>query len=114
MINECFNLNSWKNDCEDHISALDTIINDRRILKKMMMDHLAQFFTWQKIEFSRNFDKITLSYSANTGAVIKPDIHANLGMDYIVSPEYDDRANRIIVIELYPFGLPEEGVLVED
>lgn len=106
-------LNSWKNDVADHIAVRDTMVNDRRILKKMIEEHLSKFFTWNEIIYDKDFTKITLRYKTNHGAVIKPELHAELGMDYIVTATYDDSANRVLQIELYPFGLPKDGEIVE-
>lgn len=98
----------WQDGVMEHIHSLDILVNDRKLLKQMFEEHLSQFFDWDDIEYDREFNKITLLYKENEGAVIKSENMKDLHMDWIVSPDIDKYANRIIRIELYPFGLPED------
>lgn len=107
-------LRLWQEGVFEYSETLKNLIDGRLKLKELLTEHLSQFFSWDKIEFDREFNKITLYYKRDVGAVIKSDNMSDLGMDWIVSPDVDDKAFRIIKIEVYPFGLPEEGVLIED
>ena len=104
------NLEEFKQfqDCiMEHCHQAEAIANDRLSIEKHFKDHLSQFFSWDKIFFSENFDKITLKYAYGHGAVIHSDNLKDLHMDWIVSATTDDKAFRIIQVEIYPFGLKE-------
>ena len=107
-------LEFWKEGVFEYSKNLENVVEDRKKLKELLVEHLSKFFTWNDIEFDRDFNKVTLLYKTGVGAVINSDNMSNLGMDWMVMSGYDDRANRIIVIEVYPFGLPEEGEFIED
>lgn len=103
---------AWKEGVAEHCHHIQLLQNDRDIIIESMKTHLSQFFSWDKIKFSNDFTKIILYYAKDHGAVIDPDVHKDLGIPWIVTPYYDDKANRIIRVEIYPFGLPEEGEIV--
>ena len=107
-------LQSWREAIKYHVGTLDKLVEERQALKEVFEEHLSNFFSWDGIEYNRDFSRISLYYKKDTGAVIKSDNMSELGMDWIVSPEYDDRAFKIIRIDLYPFGLPEEGEVIEE
>ena len=101
------NLDTWKKAVDEHISILDQTIEDRNTLKKSIEEHLSQFFEWEEIEYNRDFTIITLSWAYDKSPVIKADKISDLKMDWIINADYDDKANRIVVIELYPWGVEE-------
>lgn len=107
-------LEYWKEGVFDYSKNLKNVVEDRAKLKDLLEEHLSQFFSWDKIFFDREFNRIRLYYKKDVGAVIKSDKMSELGMDWIVQPDYDDKAFKIIRIDVYPFGLPEEGELIED
>ena len=102
-------LEIWKEGVFEYSKSLKNIVDDRAKLKELLEKHLSQFFSWDTIEFDRDFNRIQLKYRHSTGAVIKSADMSKLGMDWIVSPSYDDRAFRTIIIDIFPFGLPEDG-----
>lgn len=107
-------LRLWEEGVFEYSNNLKNVVDDRAKLKELLEEHLSQFFKWDKIVFDREFNRIKLYYKRDTGAVIKSENMSNLGMDWIVQPDYDDEAFKIIRIDVYPFGLPEEGELIED
>lgn len=107
-------LKLWQEGVFEYSETLKNLVEGRRKLIELLTEHLSQFFAWDSIEFDREFNKITLYYERDVGAVIKSDKMSDLGMDWIVRPDFDDKAFRIIKIEIYPFGLPVEGELLED
>ena len=107
-------LEYWKEGVFEYSKNLQNIVEDRGKLIEILTEHLSQFFSWDSIEFDRDFNRISLYYKKDVGAVIKSNKMSDLGMDWIVQPDYDDKAFKIIRIDVYPFGLPEEGELIED
>ena len=107
-------LEFWKEGVFEYSKNLENIIKDRAKLKDLLEEHLSKFFSWDSIEFDKDFNQIILSYKTGIGAVIKSANMSDLGMDWVVWSDYDDRANRIIRIGIYPFGLPEEEEFIED
>lgn len=96
---------NWQDDVKDHIISLNTIVNDRRVLKENLENHLREFFNFKEIEYDREFSKIILKWDKNTNPTILNDKISELHMDWIISSAYDDMANRIVVVEVYPFGI---------
>lgn len=101
-------LDSWKYAVSEHISFVDQTINDRQILKETIEKHLSQFFDWDIIDYNRDFTMITLKWDHGVNPVIRNDKIHELGMDWIIKSDYDDKANRIVVIEIYPWGIEED------
>ena len=103
------NIDEWKNGVREHIYSLNTIIKERQILKELIKDYLSQFFDFDSWETNRDFSKIILKWDKNHNPVINEESNiSELGMDWIITAEYDDEANRIVVIELYPWGIEED------
>lgn len=96
---------NWQDDVKDHIISLNTIVNDRRVLKENLENHLREFFNFKEIEYDREFSKIILKWDKNTNPTILNDKISELHMDWIISSAYDDMANRIVIVEVYPFGI---------
>lgn len=103
-------LEMWKDGVFEHCHYLETLVNDRKTLKGLIEEHLKQFFDWDEIEYSKDFDVITMKWAHDAQPVIYNTKIGELGMDWIIKAEYDDLAYRIVVIEIYPFGLPVEDV----
>ena len=96
---------NWQDDVRDHIESLTTLTNDRRMLKENLENHLREFFNFKEIEYDRDFTKIILKWDKNSTPVIFNDKISELHMDWVISSAYDDMANRIVVVEVYPFGI---------
>ena len=101
------NLDTWKKAVDEHIAILDQTIEDRNALKHSIEEHLSQFFEWEEIEYNRDFTVITLKWAYGDSPVIKADKISDLKMDWIINADYDDKANRIVLIEVYPWGVKE-------
>lgn len=98
----------WRNDVMTHTRTVETIVHDRVILKSCIEEHLKQFFNWDKIEYDRIFNKITLKWSKENNPIIRHDKIHELGMDWEIRTDYDDEAFGIVAIDVYPFGF--EGI----
>ena len=96
---------NWQDDVREHITSLTTLTNDRRMLKENLENHLREFFNFKEIEYDRDFTKIILKWDKNSTPVILNDKISELHMDWIISSAYDDMANRIVIVEVYPFGI---------
>ena len=101
------NLENWRKAVDEHISIVDQTIEDRNALKQSIEEHLSQFFTWEEIEYNRDFTVIKLKWAYGVSPIIKADKISDLKMDWIISADYDDKANRIVLIEVYPWGVEE-------
>ena len=102
------NIDEWRNGVKEHLDSLDTVINDRQTLKKLIKDYLSQFFDFDSWETNRDFSKIILKWDKNHNPVINGESNiSELGMDWIITAGYDDEANRIVEIEIYPWGVEE-------
>ncbi|WP_458456483.1 hypothetical protein [Methanobrevibacter sp.] len=101
------NFDTWINAIKEHINMLDNLINDRRMLKDMIETHLREFFDYDDIEYNRDFSKITLTFKPKHHVIINPENLVGLLMDFEVIPAYDDNAERIIQIHVYPLGMEE-------
>lgn len=100
-------LQSWKEAVGIHLEHLDALINDRKTLKNSLIEHLKSCFDWDDIEFNKNLSKVELTWEYGHNPIIKHENIGQLGMDWIIRADYDDSANRIVVIEVYPFGIKE-------
>lgn len=96
----------WQDAVLLHCQERDRIVNDRRELKSLLEAHLQQFFKYDSIEFDKDFNKIELKWKSGVNPVIRTGID-DLGMEWIIKASTDDKAFRIVVVELYPFGVPE-------
>lgn len=107
-------LREWQDDVMVNCHTLETIIKDRVILKDLMEEHLKEFFEgYVLIDFDKDFNKITLKWEYQRDPIIKVDRIKDLGMDFIISHNYDSKYGEGVVLELYPFGLPPEGEIIE-
>lgn len=98
---------AWKSGVSEHMDALDILLNDRKILKKHIEDHLKSCFQWDTIEYNRDFSEITLKWDAGHSPIIFHENIVNLNMDWEINAGYDGGANRIVIITVYPFGVPD-------
>lgn len=96
----------WQDKVFEHTHIIKKMIEERNALKKEFEEHLSQFFDWGSIEYDKDFNKIELRWENGINPVIQKNI-GDLGMEWIIRPGYDERGFEITVIELYPFGLPE-------
>lgn len=99
-------LRRWQDGVLEHCQNVQDMIRERNLLKEHFEEHLSNFFDWNSIKYDKDFNKIELSWEYGHNPVIKQDI-GDLGMEWIIRADYDDKAFRIVVIEVYPFGLPE-------
>lgn len=100
-------LNGWRKSVNNHIEYLNALVEARKILKNQIEEHLKSIFQWNDIEYNRDFSVIKLKWDYGHNPVIKAENIDKLGMDWIISAEYDDKANRIVVVEVYPWGVQE-------
>ena len=97
----------WQDAVCIHCKERDRIVDDRRELKSLLETHLREFFNYDSIEFDKDFNKITLKWEKGVNPIIRENI-GELGMQWILSTGHDDQAFNIVVVEVYPFGIPEE------
>lgn len=98
-------LETWKNAVSIHLDSLESIIEDRKILKNSIETHLKSCFDWDDIEYNKDFTVITLKWEYNHNPVIRHENISELNMDWIIRADYDDKAFRIVIVEVYPFGI---------
>ena len=96
---------NWQTGVKEHLFNLNTLIEERVLLKKYLENHLQQFFDFEEIEYDKDFKKIKLMWSEKSSPVIHHQNIGNLMMDWIIKSGYDDKANKIIMVEVYPFGV---------
>ena len=101
-------LEKWRTGVKEHIEVVDQTIKDRDLLKKAIEEHLSKVFEWESIKYNRDFSVISLYWAYGESPVIRSDKVSELGMDWLIKADYDDSANRVVVIEVYPWGI-EEG-----
>lgn len=107
-------LESWKESVFEHSHMMETLVNDRVAIKEWISDYLKQFFDYDIISFDDLFNKIILKWYYQNDPIIKPDVIKDLNMEFIVSHEYSEELGDGVIIEIYPFGVPKEGELIED
>ena len=102
-------LDMWKNGVDEHLQLVKQVVDERIALKTHMEEHLRGFFDgFVEIDFSQNLDVISLKWAYETSPIIKNDIIGNLGMDWEITTDYNDDAFKVVVIRIYPFGIPME------
>ena len=101
------NLEGWKEDVRVNCHTLETLMKDRVTIRREMTNHLKNFFGFDEIEFTDDFNKITLKWGYLHDPVIRQGSLEGLGMDFIITQTYDSKLGQSVVLELYPFGLPE-------
>ena len=101
------NLENWRKAVDEHISIVDQTIRDRDVLKQSIEEHLSRFFRWDNIEYNRDFSIIKLKWAYGEAPIIKADTISDLGMDWVIEADYDDKANRIVLVEIHPWGIKE-------
>lgn len=99
------NLEEWRIDVGHHLETLDMLINDRKILKNLIEEHLKSCFDWNDIEYNKDFSVITLKWERKVNPIIHHDKISELGLDWEIATDYDDGAFPIIVVKVYPFGV---------
>lgn len=98
-------IENWITSVKNHQEYVNTIVEVRKTLKSQMDEHLKSVFNYDSIEYSTDLSKITLKWSPTASPIIKHDKIGQLGMDWVIHAGYDDHANRIVIIEVYPFGI---------
>lgn len=111
MNNEEFR--QWQDAVMEHSRMMDSLVDDRIAIKELMIEHLKQFFDYDEIVFDDKFNKITLKWEYKNDPVIMPEKLVELGMDFIISHDYSEALGHGVMIELYPFGLPKDGDIVD-
>ena len=99
---------TWVYATEEHMNSLDRIIEDRQLLKRMIVDHLSQFFNFSDFECNRDFSVITLKYDKDDTEIIKSENLSNLLMDWEIEPSLTSGGFEVIQIKVYPFGVPND------
>lgn len=104
------NLENWRKAVKEHETLKNSLSEDEKVLKEHLESHLRRFFDgFIEIDFSENFEKITLKwYKQNTPHISNEIIH-ELGMDWVITVGRDECAYSIVQIEVYPFGLEEDS-----
>lgn len=100
----------WKDDVMVHCQTITTVLNDRRIIKKVMENHLREFFDYDMIEFDKDFNVITLKWSYDNEPTIKPHELLGLGMDFVISSDFSEELGLTAIIKIYPFGVPNDCI----
>lgn len=103
------NLDQWNQAVDEHMTMLNSLIDDRITLKNMFSAYLRQFFDYDSIDYSRDFRVITLRWEEDRNVSIDNDTISNLGMDWLISTEFTDKLGYGVVVIVYPFGLKEES-----
>ena len=107
-------LKTWKSGVEELLKELDRLVDTRNQFIELMKSHIDQCFQGYKtIEFKNDLSEITITYEQGHNPIIRPEHIHKLGMDWLIEAGFDDKAFRIVVIKLYPFGL-NEGDYIED
>ena len=99
----------WKDSVFEHFRMLNDLVDDRLEIKELMAQHLKQFFDYDEIKFTDDFNKIILKYRYENNPVIDPKKLQDLNMVMIIGHEYSETLGDGVIIELYPFGLEESG-----
>lgn len=102
------NVELWKEDVMTHRKTVATVLNDRKMLKKSMENYLHEYFNYDLIKFSTDLNEITLLWSYDNEPVINPTKLVDLGMDFVISSEYDDELGMSASIKIYPFGVEDD------
>lgn len=100
-------LEQWRKAVDVHMESLQTIIDDRKTLKNSMEAHLKTVFDWDDIEYNKDFTVITLKWKRDTHPIVDKDRICQLNMHFLIRADYDDNAFKIVVIDVYPFGIPQ-------
>ena len=106
-------LEMWKESVFEYTRMVETLVDDRVAIKDLISNHLKQFFDYDEISFDDLFNRIILKWSYDNDPVIKVDELDGWNMDFIISHNYSEQLGHGVIIEVYPFGLPEEGVITE-
>ena len=97
----------------EYCTAKSKLDDEKEAIKSILTNHLKKFFDFEDIHFHDKFDKIPLRLKNGDGAVIRTNI-SELRMDWSVRSSIDRRANRILIIDVYPFRLPDKQLFWVD
>lgn len=100
-------LRIWQDSVMEHCQMMKSVMDDRRVIKNVMINHLKQFFEFDEIIFSNDFNKITLKWRYDNDPIINPVELSKLGMEFKVSNDYSESLGHGVILELYPFGCIE-------
>ena len=92
-------LELWKRGVEEHNNVLQNLIDDRRKLKELMVEHSKAIFEeWDNIEFSQDLETVTVGFKA--GYELDNKTLSGIGMewDVIITDKFTQG------IKVYPFG----------
>ena len=106
-------LMQWQDAVLEHCKMKTTLVADKKDIEDLMKEHLSQYFDWDVIVFDKDFNTIKLLWKYGIEPIIKIRTIRNLGIDFIMGNEYHKELGQCNSITLYPFGLPEEGVITE-
>ena len=96
---------TWVGATQEHMNALDRLIEDRKLLKNLIENHLREFFDFEESEFNRDMSVISLKIS-NEYTHIRSEKLSELHMDWAIVINYDGYGIDSVAIEVYPFGVP--------
>lgn len=101
-------LRIWQDSVMEHCQMMKSVIDDRMVIKNVMVNHLKQFFEFDEIRFSNDFNEITLKWRYDNDPILDPIKLKDLGMDFKVSNDYSESLGHGVVIIVYPFGYTVE------
>ena len=97
----------WREGVMENCHQLESILSDRVELKNAITSHLKMFFDFDKIQFSNDLNVITLSWEYGHDVIINEDNIHFLGLDWIITTEFNDELGQGVVVKVYPFGFIE-------
>lgn len=93
---------TWVDATQEHMNMVYAIIEDRKLLKKTLENHLSKFFNWiDDLKFNRDFSQVEMVVDE---MIIDDGKMDGLMMPWAIEP-YGDYTFRITV---YPFGVPND------
>lgn len=101
----------WQDDVMENSRMAQTIIHDKVVLKELMTSHLKEFFDFDDIEYTPDFNKIILKWNYTNDPIIYDPLKLkDLNMGFIITHGYSSELGSGIRIELYPFGLSKDVI----
>lgn len=97
----------WQGGVTEHISHLETLTTDRKLLKRLFEEHIKEYFDFDSsrdiIKYSRDFKTIKIIFFTDNNVVMPKKIDG-LHMPWSIQAD-----GGSVIVELYPFGLEKEG-----
>lgn len=97
----------------EYCTAKSKLDDEKEAIKSILTNHLKRFFDFEAIVFDEEFERITLRFRKDDGVVVRSNI-SELRMDWTVRSSIDRMANRVLLIDVYPFRLPDKQLFWVD